>query len=368
MKLIIPLRILHIFGGLLIVVLLYGACYDTLPAWRDLHNRTMFRLQHDAVPTQASVVHVGGERHRQKYGYSTTPIFGIQYTHNGQTFIGFVKAHNSGSASDHSIIAKATEGKSFEILIDSHDPAAFYAQPNTTSILQILPNFFWYMILWASVLTGGHAFLKWVQSARSAQQTTFLLNIQDKDFRQFSLWMSFLGFGFWAWVLVNNVVLPPWLPSNSAHIAQALSADEGLLGSQWQRWSHIEYRFKGYNGGGNRCPNVGYVDAIHMQWEIRWKHEDAPQALAQIQNITDTTYCNSMLAANQTIALNQTDNSFAGIINGRNAIETHADGYDYTNVELTIVYPRKSVVKNNAISIQLDAAHTARFPLYLYVW
>lgn len=369
MRLSIKLRTLQILSSLLFFALVYGALYKTLPALREAHNSTLFRLTHQAVSTQASVIHVGAERHRQKSGYSVTPVFGIEYSFNGTTHLGFVKAFNSGSASEHSALSKEVNGKTFDILVDEQNPTQFYAQPNQPLLLQLLVrNLFWYMIVWGGILTIGHFLLKWIQQTRAQRQSIQTGTLNWSDFKIPMHWISslgwLLGLIFWLYILL----LPPWLPRNHAYSALSLQANQALLGTHWQRWNAIEYRFKGYMGGGNQCPKTGYVDALHMQWEIRWKHEDAPQALAQIQNITDTTYCNSMLAANQTIALNQTDNSFAGIINGRNAIETHADGYDYTNVELAIVYPRKSVTKNNAISIQLDATHTARFPLYLYVW
>lgn len=368
MKLTFSLRFLQVMAGVLWLALMYGACYDTLPTWRELHNRTMFRMQHDAVSAQASVVHVGAERHRKRYGYSTTPIFGIQYVYAGQTFIGFVSAHNSGDASDHSEVVKATQGKVFNILIDAHHPSEFYAQPNAASILQIFPNLFWYMILWAFVLTSGNVFSKWVQRTRVSKDLTDTWHIQSTDLKQFSIWIAMLGLGFWIWILVFKVVLSPWMPSSSTHIAQALQTNEGLLGNQWQRWQYIEYRLQDISGGGNQCANIGYVDSYHMQWEIRWRHEDEVPALLQIHNIQDTTYCNSALASNQSIELGQTDNGFARIGDGRNKVVVDTDGYDYTDATVTIVAPRHGVRKNELISIRLDKVNVARFPLYLYVW
>lgn len=56
MRLSIKLRTLQILSSLLFIALVYGALYSNLPALREAHNRTLFRLTHQAVSTQASAI------------------------------------------------------------------------------------------------------------------------------------------------------------------------------------------------------------------------------------------------------------------------------------------------------------------------
>ncbi len=367
MGLSIKLRVLQTFAGIFIIALLYGGLYDMFPALRDQHNRMMFRLTHQAVEVQATVIHVGADSHRKRVGYSFTPVFGITYQFNGATHLGFVRAYRSGSASDHGVLSNSVKGKTFDILVDARNPSKFYGQPYHASWPSVFPNLVWYVIEWAEILVAVHFIGYWIWYKRTPEQSLYRRMLKWSDLK-LAHWPAMMGlwFGMLFWLYV--VLLRPWYLGSLAYSAVSLPASQSLLGADWQGWRDIEYRLKSYAGGGNRCADVGYVDAIHMEWEIRWRNESRTQALAQVDTIGKARYCEALLAGNQTISLSQTSNNFDRINDGRNRIDARVDGYEYADVSVTMVYRRNDLVKNQAISIALDDEHVTRFPLFLYTW